>query len=69
MQEQGEKLREKASSSRHKAEEAKASQTANTSQNAVLDTLNRLKASGRIHGFHVRAFASVYLWRRINLFA
>ncbi|KAF8518607.1 RecF/RecN/SMC [Gautieria morchelliformis] len=47
-------LRGKASSSRQKAEEAKASQVANTSQNNVLDSLTRLKNSGRISGFHGR---------------
>ncbi|KAH8094744.1 RecF/RecN/SMC [Cristinia sonorae] len=47
-------LRSKASSSRQKAEEAKASQQASTSQNKVLDSLNRLKGSGRISGFHGR---------------
>lgn len=46
-------LRGKATSSRLKAEEAKASQVANTSQNNVLDSLTRLKNSGRISGFHV----------------
>lgn len=46
-------LRGKASNSRLKAEEAKASQVANTSQNNVLNSLTRLKNSGRISGFHV----------------
>lgn len=47
-------LRAKASSSRQKAEEAKASQAASTSQNKVLDSLTKLKNAGRITGFHVR---------------
>lgn len=47
-------LRGKASSSRQRADEAKASQAANTSQNKVLDTLTKLKNAGRISGFHVR---------------
>ncbi|KAF8899368.1 hypothetical protein BD779DRAFT_1607830 [Infundibulicybe gibba] len=44
----------KASSSRHKVEEAKASQADNRSQNRVLDSLTRLKNAGRISGFHGR---------------
>ncbi|KDQ18233.1 hypothetical protein BOTBODRAFT_29575 [Botryobasidium botryosum FD-172 SS1] len=48
------RLRGKVSSSRQKTDEARASQAANTSQNAVLDSLQRLKAAGRIHGFHGR---------------
>ncbi|KAF9237097.1 RecF/RecN/SMC [Melanogaster broomeanus] len=47
-------LRAKASSSRQRTEEAKASQAASTSQNKVLDHLTRLKQSGRIDGFHGR---------------
>ncbi|THH32819.1 hypothetical protein EUX98_g1311 [Antrodiella citrinella] len=47
-------LRSKASSFRQKADDAKASQQANTSQNKVLDSLSRLKSSGRISGFHGR---------------
>jgi structural maintenance of chromosome 4 len=54
-------LRGKASSSRQKAEEAKASQAANTSQNNVLDSLTRLKNSGRISGFHVSQGSITYL--------
>ena len=46
-------LRGKASSSRQRAEEAKASQAASTSQNKVLDSLTRLRSAGRINGFHV----------------
>jgi structural maintenance of chromosome 4 len=34
-------------------EEAKASQAASTSQNKVLDSLTRLRNSGRVSGFHV----------------
>ncbi|KAF8336456.1 uncharacterized protein EI90DRAFT_3119718 [Cantharellus anzutake] len=52
--EQTEKLRLKATGARQKVEEAKASQAASTSQNAVLDSLNRLRAAGRIQGFHGR---------------
>ncbi|KAL5519615.1 SMC4 [Sanghuangporus vaninii] len=47
-------LRAKAISARQKADEAKASQVASTSQNRVLDGLMRLKNSGRISGFHGR---------------
>ncbi|KIP03912.1 hypothetical protein PHLGIDRAFT_31603 [Phlebiopsis gigantea 11061_1 CR5-6] len=47
-------LRSKASSSRQKADEAKASQAASTTQNKVLDTLTRLQQTGRITGFHGR---------------
>ncbi|KAG5643297.1 hypothetical protein DXG03_001224 [Asterophora parasitica] len=47
-------LRVKASSSRQKVEEAKASQASNRSQNSVLDSLTRLQATGRISGFHGR---------------
>lgn len=47
-------LRGKASASRQKADEAKASQTASTTQNKVLDTLTKLQQNGRITGFHVR---------------
>ncbi|KAG8978021.1 hypothetical protein FRB90_008589, partial [Tulasnella sp. 427] len=54
MEEQEQKLRSKASSARQKTDEAKASQAANTSANAVLDSLNRMKAAGRITGFHGR---------------
>lgn len=48
-------LRAKASSSRQKADEAKASQAASTTQNKVLEGLTRLKNTGRIDGFHVCA--------------
>ncbi|KZV88820.1 RecF/RecN/SMC protein [Exidia glandulosa HHB12029] len=47
-------LRSRASSSRQKVDEAKASLAQNTSQNAVLDSLTRLKNAGRINGFHGR---------------
>ncbi|KAK7695127.1 hypothetical protein QCA50_002317 [Cerrena zonata] len=47
-------LRSKASSSRQRVDEAKASQAASTSQNKVLDTLTKLKNTGRISGFHGR---------------
>ena len=49
-----EQLRGNAATSRHKRDEAKSSNAQNTSQNAVLDSLLRLKASGQIQGFHVR---------------
>lgn len=41
-------------SARQKADEAKASLTANRSQDAVLATLNRLRDTGRVSGFHGR---------------
>ncbi|KAF9469527.1 RecF/RecN/SMC N terminal domain-containing protein [Collybia nuda] len=47
-------LRSKASSSRQKVDEARASQASNKSQNNVLDSLTRLKNAGRIQGFHGR---------------
>ncbi|RPD64655.1 RecF/RecN/SMC protein [Lentinus tigrinus ALCF2SS1-7] len=47
-------LRSKASASRQKAEEAKSSQEQSRSNNHVLDSLQRLKAQGRISGFHGR---------------
>ncbi|KAG2749141.1 Smc hinge domain-containing protein, partial [Suillus brevipes Sb2] len=47
-------LRSKATSLRQKAEEARASQAASTSQNRVLDSLTKLKQTGRIDGFHGR---------------
>ncbi|KAI0713123.1 RecF/RecN/SMC protein [Cerioporus squamosus] len=47
-------LRSKASASRQKAEEAKSSQEQSRSSNRVLDSLQRLKAQGRISGFHGR---------------
>ncbi|KAI0253228.1 RecF/RecN/SMC N terminal domain-containing protein [Lactifluus subvellereus] len=47
-------LRAQASSTRQRVEEAKASQAANTSQNKVLDSLTRLRNSGRVNGFHGR---------------
>ncbi|RDB19364.1 Structural maintenance of chromosomes protein 4 [Hypsizygus marmoreus] len=46
--------RVKASSSRQKVDEAKASQADNRSQGKVLDSLTRLQATGRIQGFHGR---------------
>ncbi|TDL26418.1 hypothetical protein BD410DRAFT_783474 [Rickenella mellea] len=54
MQKKIEELRGKASSSRQKAEEAKASQAASTSQGKVLDSLTKLRDTGRISGFHGR---------------
>lgn len=57
------KLRSDASSSRQKAEEARASQQANTTQNKVLETLTRLQHAGRISGFHVSSLCLGYLRR------
>ncbi|KAL7424908.1 Structural maintenance of chromosomes protein 4 [Cryptotrichosporon argae] len=51
---QGEQMRAKVSSARHKVDEAKASLAADKSENAVLGSLNKLKAQGRIKGFHGR---------------
>lgn len=45
--------RGKATASRQKVDEAKASQSENRSQGRVLDTLLKLKDQGRIEGFHV----------------
>ncbi|KAG9089736.1 hypothetical protein FRC06_001412 [Ceratobasidium sp. 370] len=49
-----EQLKGTANASRHKRDEAKASNAQNTSQNAVLDTLMKLKSAGRLEGFHGR---------------
>lgn len=49
-----EKLRAKVSISRQKTDDAKASLAADKSENAVLASLNKLKAQGRIKGFHGR---------------
>ncbi|KAH9048629.1 SMCs flexible hinge, partial [Lactarius deliciosus] len=46
--------RAQVSSTRQRAEEAKASQEASTSHNEVLDSLAHLRDSGRISGFHGR---------------
>ncbi|TFK70065.1 hypothetical protein BDN72DRAFT_839506 [Pluteus cervinus] len=53
-QAQAQQWRGKATASRQRVDEAKSSQAANRSQGKVLDTLNRLKDSGRIQGFHGR---------------
>ncbi|KLT44076.1 hypothetical protein CC85DRAFT_311309 [Cutaneotrichosporon oleaginosum] len=47
-------LRSKLSAATHKADEARASLAADKSENAVLSSLNKLKAQGRIKGFHGR---------------
>ncbi|KAH9953375.1 hypothetical protein BC827DRAFT_1248888 [Russula dissimulans] len=47
-------LRAQASSMRQRVDEAKASQAVTTSQNKVLDSLTRLRNSGRVSGFHGR---------------
>ncbi|KAG8744660.1 hypothetical protein FRC10_009693 [Ceratobasidium sp. 414] len=49
-----EQLKGTANASRHKRDEAKSSNAQNTSQNAVLDTLMKLKSAGRLEGFHGR---------------
>lgn len=54
MNAKSEKLRAKVSSSRQKTDDAKASLAADKSENAVLASLNKLKAQGRIKGFHGR---------------
>ncbi|KAH9007805.1 SMCs flexible hinge [Lactarius hengduanensis] len=46
--------RAQASSTRQRAEEAKASQAASASANEVSDSLTRLRDSGRVSGLHVR---------------
>ncbi|KEP53194.1 structural maintenance of chromosomes protein [Rhizoctonia solani 123E] len=48
------KLKGSAASNRSKRDEAKASNAQNSSRNAVLDSLMKLKESGRIQGFHGR---------------
>lgn len=53
MSAKADQLRNKVSSSRSKADEAKASLAADKSENAVLASLNKLKTQGRIKGFHV----------------
>jgi structural maintenance of chromosome 4 len=47
-------LRSKLSAASQKADEARASLAADKSENAVLSSLNKLKAQGRIKGFHGR---------------
>ncbi|GFZ50178.1 hypothetical protein JCM24511_07933 [Saitozyma sp. JCM 24511] len=54
MATRSDQLRAKVSSSRQKADEAKASLAADKSENAVLASLNKLKTQGRIKGFHGR---------------
>ncbi|ORY34983.1 RecF/RecN/SMC N terminal domain-domain-containing protein [Naematelia encephala] len=54
MSHTSDQLRKKVSSSRSKADEAKSSLAADKSENAVLSSLNKLKAQGRIKGFHGR---------------
>ena len=54
MAAKADQLRAKVSSSRSKTDEAKASLAADKSENAVLASLNKLKAQGRIKGFHGR---------------
>lgn len=53
MTAKGEALRSKVGQSRAKADDARASLAADKSENAVLSSLNKLKAQGRIKGFHV----------------
>jgi structural maintenance of chromosome 4 len=57
MAAQSEQLRAQVTSSRQKTDDAKASLAADKSENAVLSSLNKLKAQGRIKGFHVGAMA------------
>jgi len=52
----------KASSLRQRADEARASQAASTSQNKVLDSLTKLKQTGRIDGFHVCSYFNVPIY-------
>lgn len=54
LEEKSQELRAKVSNSRQKTDEAKASLAADKSENAVLASLNKLKAQGRIKGFHGR---------------
>lgn len=49
-----ESLRDKVTTARQKADEAKSSMAANKSQNAVLATLTKLRDQGRLQGFHGR---------------
>ncbi|KAF8684667.1 SMC proteins Flexible Hinge Domain [Rhizoctonia solani] len=48
------KLKSTAATNRSKRDEATASNATNTSRNAVLDSLMKLKESGRVQGFHGR---------------
>ncbi|CCO32987.1 Structural maintenance of chromosomes protein 4 AltName: Full=Cell untimely torn protein 3 [Rhizoctonia solani AG-1 IB] len=48
------KLKSSAATSRSKRDEATASNATNSSRNAVLDSLMKLKDSGRVQGFHGR---------------
>ncbi|PPQ96365.1 hypothetical protein CVT26_004967 [Gymnopilus dilepis] len=47
-------LKGRASSARSKVDEAKASQSENQSRNSVLNSLNHLRDSGKVDGFHGR---------------
>lgn len=49
-----EQLRSQATSARQKVDEAKSNLQQNTSSNAVLDSLTRLRDAGRVTGFHGR---------------
>lgn len=57
-QQKGAKIYETLSQSRSKADEAKASLSASQSQSQVLTSLNRLRDSGRVQGFHVNLYYS-----------
>ena len=51
-----EQLRTKVTITRQKTDDANASLAADKSENAVLGSLNKLKAQGRIKGFHVGSY-------------
>lgn len=53
MSARSEQLRARVSTTRQKADDAKASLAADKTENAVLSSLNKLKAQGRIKGLHV----------------
>jgi hypothetical protein len=53
LQARAESSKGKASTARQRSDDAKSSLAANKSENAVLNTLTKLKTQGRLKGFHV----------------
>lgn len=60
---QSDTLRQKAQAARSKADEAKATQSANSSRSRVLTDLTKLRDQGRLDGFFVGLFfCSDVIW-------
>jgi structural maintenance of chromosome 4 len=53
LQARAESSKGKATTARQRSDDAKSSLAANKSENAVLNTLTKLKTQGRLKGFHV----------------